>query len=76
MTNSLTDAITNVKHLRNILQINDDNHEEAELLYQVTGLLMELDKYFSGGYLSEHYVAEKCQSISSHAVEIHRARFD
>jgi len=75
-TGTLTEAIANVKHLRNKLQINDDNHEEAEILYQMTSLLMELDKYFGGGYLSDYYVEEKCQTITSEAKSIHKSRFE
>jgi hypothetical protein len=73
---TLTEAIANVKHLRNKLQVNEDNFEEAELLYQMTSLLMELDKYFSGGYLSDYYVEEKCQTITACVKSIHKGRFE
>lgn len=75
-TGTLTEAIDNVKHLRNKLQVNNDNFEESELLYQMTSLLMELDKYFAGGYMSDYYVEEKCQAITSKAKSIHQSRFE
>ncbi len=69
---SLGMAISNVSSIRQRLQMNDDNYREAEMLYALKSLIMEIDQYLGGGYFSFEYIAEKCQTMTRIAEGISR----
>lgn len=71
----LGEAILGINNLREEM-IAVNQHDEAELLYQVKQLVGELNQYFSGGYLSPDYVEEKCDSIKRRCMEIWEVKFN
>jgi len=71
----LIGAINIVRTLREEIKDNPDNYKEAEILYQTTSLLMELNQYFGGGFLAPDYFEEKIDTIKHIALEINRTIF-
>jgi hypothetical protein len=71
-TGKLIDAVNSIE----LLKTQTKDPAEHELLYQVKSLIMELNQYFSGGYLSPEYVEEKCNTIKRRANEIWEVKFN
>ena len=61
----LNPAIENIRETRNELLRNPAWYREAELLYQLTSLVMEIDQHLGGGYLSMETIYEKTEIVAN-----------
>ena len=64
LPHALDAAISDIKGTRLILLKTDANFREAELCYQLTSLVMEINQHLGGGYLSMDTIYEKTESIA------------